>query len=226
MKRIFYDKQTGEVMGVNYLHPKYFNGTLVDDLTRPKTKLVNDKTKPIYIEEDVIVAKRYEDGKIVIDKDGKPEFTVEKARRQIGYEKKEGPNGYEKKALTYLDSPVPVGFEDYGFYWTADDLPVHEYTNQMIVADEVITVDTDKSKTLMPEKIIARKHIDYVTGQIKNETDPSKKVDLYLERETLLGRKPVGFWYEKAKENLVRAEIEKPIIEAKLDAKIKEIKNG
>lgn len=210
MKRIFYNTN-GEVVSVNFPNRKYLGGTFVDDLTKPIYIEVDDKSNPIYeeVEEEIFGKKQ-------------------KRTAFKSYGKKQEISGYEKKELTIDDCKIPDHLKDYSFIVTAEELPEHEYTNQMIIVDGAITVDTDKSKTIMPAKIIKAKEIAYQTALIdaelaKESPDAVALVRAQRKIEQVKTMTDVET-YEMAIENLARAEVAKPEIEAKLQEKVTEEK--
>lgn len=212
MKRIFYNT-VGEVVGVNYPNKKYLGGTFVDDTTKPIYVEIDDYDKPIIVDVEAEL----------LDKS--------KIKRKVikGYEKKQELSGYEKKELTIADCKIPDHLKEYSYITTTDDLPDHEYTNQMIIVDGAITVDTDKVKTVMPTKFIKAKEIAYQKSLIDLELsqenpDAVKLIQAQRAAEKVLTMTDVEV-YELAKDNLARAEVQKPEIAAKLDEKINELKS-
>lgn len=202
MKRIFYNTN-GEVVAVNYPHQRYLGGTFVDDKTKPIYKEVDDLSKPIYSD---------------------PLPGMNKVKRIIGYEKKQEIDGYEKKELTLDDCKIPDDLKDYSYITTSEDAPEHEYTNQMIIVDGAITVDTDKTKTIMPPKFIKAKEIAYQKALIDSELTKETPDAVELLRAQRKIEKVVTMTdtetYEMAIENLSRAETAKPEVEAMLREKV------
>lgn len=219
MKRIFY-KQDGSVVCVDYPSSMFLGGVYADDKTKPIYEELDDTTQPIYalIEEEVILSDGTK-GKVKVNK-------------LTGYKKVTSLKGYEKKELTIDDCKIPDHLKEYSFKIVSDDLPVHEYTEQMIVKDDKIEVDTDKTKTLMPPKFIIAKEVAYqkaiLADESKKESPDMNKIllakvaidqcgELALEYKQTKDDAKI---YELALSNLSRAEIAKPEVEAMLREKV------
>lgn len=207
MKRIFYNSD-GEIVAVNYPNKRYLGGTFVDDLSKPIYSEVDDLTKPIMIE------------------------ALNGTLGHSGaYEKKREITGYEKRELTIDDCKIPEHLAQYSMKTTSEDLPDHEYTNQMIIDGDTIKVDSDKSKTILPLKFVHAKHIKALNKALDLEleaTDPDTVKILKLSREKEKALKLTVEDNEKelieiALAGLSRAPIDKPLIREKLQARLDEL---
>ena len=243
MKRIFYN-ESGEVVCVNYPHEKYLGGTFADDLEKPIYLEVDDTTKPLYSDENDLDNPIFES----VDDESRPikdlsgnVVMYEKKRiitgyhkKFIGYEKKQIISGYEQKELSLDDCKIPDSLKSYSMITVSEDLPDHEYTNQMIIDQGKVTVDEDKTATLMPPNIIKSKEIDFLNAEMEAESNKDSPDWQYLfqlsvQRDATTSRdtqsdEDKAYWYEKALSNLSRAEVEKPMIAQKLNEKIQELK--
>lgn len=207
IKFLFYNS-INEIVSVFYPSLKYLGGTFVDDLSKPIYSEVDDLTKPIMVE------------------------ALNGTLGHSGsYEKKREITGYEKRELTIDDCKIPKHLAQYSMKITSDDLPDHEYTNQMIIDGDTIKVDSDKSKTILPLKFVHAKHIKALNKALDLEleaTEPDTVKILKLSREKEKALKLTVEDNEKelieiALAGLARAPIDKPLIREKLQARLDEL---
>lgn len=244
MKIRVFKKQDGSVI-YNFLNPKFENGDLIDDLTKPIysdiddlafpiTEEVEDKERPILEE----VKSQDENGQEVIlhQISGYQKKTI-----VIGYNKKTVLVGYEKRSLTLEDCPIPKDCEGLDFI-TLDDSEIHPSDSTIGDYHEMIHFDGECKKEnlkqdkswevrLMPEFLIKEKHHARLDSKIDAELEkesPDVIALMKLQREKDTSKKwDEKKWYEQALKNLdervAGGEADKIKIRSAIDKKIEAI---
>lgn len=192
-------------------------GTFIDELSKPIYSDADDLTKPAMIE---VNGNNEESGK---------------------YEQKKIISGYEKRELTFDDCRFPEEFIDLDFIDVDEsNIPVSNSNtgdyHEMLYFDgdcklENLKQDKSWETVLMPSFLIVKKHIKHLDKSLdaelaKDSPDPIAAIKLSQKKEAAKKLDPITNekeLLEIALEGLGRASVEKPIIKAKLEEKIKDL---
>lgn len=125
----------------------------------------------------------------------------------------------EQKIINSSELESLEGFED------------HEYTEQLLIAEDELSVDTNKERSLMPVNLIRKKYLDKLKSLIESELekeDPDMGViNLNQAKIQSCQKWDDKKWYEQALKNLdtrvENGEPDKEIIREKLQEKINEL---
>lgn len=179
-------------------------------------------------------SKKYFGGKFINDT-SKPIYETDADRGNTGVI-----TSYEQRELTIDDCKFPPECDGLEYIdIDSSELPLIDnssgiYQEMLYIEDQTIKIDDKWQLMLMPNFLVKKKYINYLRSSVDSELskDSPDHIELVrnyrkleIAKETKSEDDSDGdlFWTQKALEGLARAETEKPVIKAKLEAKIVEL---